>query len=172
MQQLKNLPHWITMVAKTETMPIQENNSIEKKSSQLPQILKPIQCDIWLIRTAGQIAEWITLKSPKAKTINKSPANPHESSFMDVKDPIFCLQINGKAVWESRQVWTERREKLKRKGFLFLATTRSAWKDAQNVCFFLTSTSIDQEIYGHFEALVKIFRWVITFLHFIDKWQV
>ena len=32
--------------------------------------------------------------------------------FMDVKDPMFCLQINGKAVWESWQVWTEWGERL------------------------------------------------------------
>ena len=45
--------NWITMVAKTETMPIQEHHSTVKKSSELPRILKPIQCDIRLILTAS-----------------------------------------------------------------------------------------------------------------------
>ena len=101
------------MVAKTDTMPIQENHSSEKKKAQL----KSMKCDSWLIRTASQIEEWMNewMNEWALRTPDQSPANPHGSSFMvEVKDPMFCLQINREVILESRQVWTEWREKLNR----------------------------------------------------------
>ena len=84
-QQLKNLLHWITMVAETETMPIQKKTLRWKKKAhdcrEFKSRYRATSDSFTFIRTAGQIKDWITLNSPKTKTIDQSPANPRGSSF-------------------------------------------------------------------------------------------
>ena len=109
------------MIAKTETMPIQENHSSEKKKLTIKvdtvSHLTHSNCRKDRGMNNAKIAQNVNDRELFAELLEPpiSPLLIHMvPPFMEVKDPMFCLQINGEVIWESRQVWAEWREKLKR----------------------------------------------------------
>ena len=91
-------------------MPIQENHSVVKKftiatnfKANTVQYLTYVNCQPDRVMSNAKIAENVNDRKLFSELIER-PINPllihMVPPFMDKKDPMFSLQINGEAVWE------------------------------------------------------------------------
>ena len=103
------------MVVKSNKMPIQENHSVLKQftiaakfKAKTVQHLTHANGQPDRVMSNAKIAENVNDRELFSELID-NPINPllihMVPPFMDEKDPMFSLQINGEAVWESRQVY-------------------------------------------------------------------
>ena len=140
------------MVAKTETMPIQENLSTVKKNLRIVANFKA--------NTVWHLTHLNCHLDHRMK--NTEIAETNGALFRTLRNICF----------DSHTVSPLLKHKHRLSISDFFGNDSFSLKDAQNVRLFLSSTSIEKENYRHFEGLVKAFRWAITFLHFINKQQV
>ena len=99
------------MVVKSNKMPIQENHSVVKQFTIAAKFKAKTHANGQpdRVMSNAKIAENVNDRELFSELIDNpiSPLLIHMiPPFMDEKDPMFSLQINGEAVWESRQVYS------------------------------------------------------------------